>query len=505
MNKIILSFALFFGVKAVCHGQDILKVTKGAVVAAQNGVGLFVAGGVVLDDNSTFWNAGIVTIGRTVNVTADFNDNSIASYSYGPGKFVFTGPGAQNIKTINRCEKIDVDNMDLNLLSDINSNIWYLKAGRVNTGSFLAIANSTSAAAVQADGTNPGFTKSWINGSLRRFITPAVVDNYQFPVGDAVKVNPAEMDNMTASPITGIKYVTAGFGPKPGTDAGLNVSENGKAYTSVNNGGVWHIISDVAPASGKYDVKLFFTGFKGLVDNGFGILRRSDASVNAIDWSVPAGSALPANGLAGRTIAGEYARRNGVGVFGQFAIGSSAAVLPLQLLSFAAVKRGNTVLLEWETDNEINTSHFELYRAGQPVSLQYLDKIAAAGSSGARHNYSYTDVNPLKGMGYYQLKMIDNDSKYSLSNVARVNMEDMASFNVYPNPVTGNTLFVDYNGGKINGIKLIAMDGKELACSYDNQSNSRWKITIPSLSAKGIYNVQLSTDKGVRSILVAIQ
>lgn len=505
MNRIILLLVLIVGVKVICRGQDILKVTNGAVVSVQNGVALSVAGGIVLDNNSTFKNTGIVTIERKANVTADLIDNSQVTYNYGSGKFVFTGPGAQNIKSINQFERVEVDNMDLNLLSNINTNAWYLKAGKVNTGSFLAIVNNASAGAIQADQANPGFTKSWINGSLRRFITPAIVNNYPFPVGDAVKVNLAELDNLTANPITGVTYVTASFGPKAGTDMGLNANESGNAYTSVNNTGVWHIIADANPAAGKYDIKLFFNGFAGLVDNSFGILRRSEASINAIDWAVPSGSAWPASGTAGRMVADKYARRNGLASFGQFAIGSTLAILPLELLSFSAVKKGNTIVLEWTTDNEINTSHFELFRAGQSVSLQYLDKKAAAGSTGARTNYTYTDLNPIKGVSYYQLRMVDKDLRFKLSKLVKVTMEELNAFNVYPNPVTSNSLFVEHSGGKISGIKLIAMDGKQMVCTYTSQSDKRIKVSIPFQTAKGMYSLQVSTEEGIKSTMVSIQ
>jgi len=503
MNRIIGSLLLFLGIQAICQGQDIVKVTNGAIVSVQN-ITLFVAGGIVLDNNSTFKNEGTLAIERKANSTADFQDNSLVPYNYGSGKFVFTGPGVQSIKSINQFERVEVDNLDLNLLSNINANAWYLKAGKINTASFLAIANNTSATAVQADASNTGFTKSWINGSLRRFINPATVNNYQFPVGDAVKVNLAELDNMTANPIAGVAYITASFGPKSGTDIGLNVNESGNAYASVNNTGVWHIIADANPAAGKYDIKLFFNGFAGLSDNGFGILRRADGSMNAIDWIAPSGSVLPANGMPGRMVADKYARRNGLATFGQFAIASTLTTLPLELLSFTAIKKNNAVVLEWTTDNEINTSHFELYRAGQSAPLQYLDKTAAAGA-GARNNYSYTDLSPLKGVSFYQLKMVDKDLRYTLSKLVKVTVEETGTFNVYPNPVTGNNLFVDHNGAKISGIKLIAMDGKQVACTYTNQSDKRIKISIPALPAKGMYSLQVATEEGIKSTMVSIQ
>ena len=174
-------------------------------------------------------------------------------------------------------------------------------------------------------------------------------------------------------------------------------------YSSVNSNGVWYITPDANSTSGKYDLKLYLNGFTGLTDNNFGIVRRPDASVNASDWMIPVGSALPPVSNGGRTVAGGYARRRNISTFSQFGIGTTLTTLPLQLLNFNAVKKDKHVLLQWTATNEINASHFEIYKGAQPSSIKYLDKINATGISGT-NNYDYNDLNPLQGLNYYQLK-----------------------------------------------------------------------------------------------------
>ncbi|MEO5942841.1 MAG: T9SS type A sorting domain-containing protein [Ferruginibacter sp.] len=505
MNKFILSIVFIFLGNYICFAQDFLKLSNGANITVESGATLYVNGGINLDNTAVLNNAGIVILDKTSAGTADLTDNTLTTYNYGTGRFVFTGTGAQNIKSINQFDRIDVDNSGLTLLSDIYSKVWYLKTGKVNTAGFIAIANASSATAIQADAANANFSNSWFNGKLRRYITPGSVNNYSFPIGDATSVKAAEMDNLTANPLTGVNHVTVNFGHKPGTDAGLNVFENGIAYSSVNDGGIWFFVPDAAATGGKYDLKLFFNGFTGLADNTFGTLNRINGSNNAADWLIPAGSVIPATGTAGRTVAGGYAKRNNIAVFGQFGIGMSMVVLPLQLLDFTAAKKDKTVQLKWVTTNEVNTSHFEIYRSAPGGSMQYIGKVNAAGVSATQLNYTFTDQHPLAGTNFYQLKMVDKDNKFKWSAVVSAALENSFTFSVYPNPVVNSIAFVNYSGGEIKAVRLIAADGKQVNCSFSNQTNNQLKVLLPYNIAKGTYTLQIVTKEGANNQLIMVQ
>src|SRR5450432_1879535 len=264
---------LLFLFSTICCGlsaQDLLKATHGSVISLQSGAVLIVNGGVNLDDGSRISNAGTITIQKSGSGSADFTDNTSSLYNYGAGKFVFSGTGAQNVKSLNKFERIDVSNAGLNLASNIKANTWFLKSGVVNTGTFTVIATSVAATAVQADPSNTNYSNSWINGTLQRFITPATINSYLFPLGNATGTNMAEMDNAAAGPLTGVSIITASFGPKPGNDNGLNVSESGTPYSIVNDGGVWYLTPDANPTGGAYNLKLYLNNFSGLMDNSFG-------------------------------------------------------------------------------------------------------------------------------------------------------------------------------------------------------------------------------------------
>ena len=203
------------------------------------------------------------------------------------------------------------------------SNLLYLINGKINTATNYVFLNNNNTASLLNDPSNVAYINSWINGNFRRLIT-SNTSIYDFPVGNAARSNLLQFVNNN---IAGTNYLTASFGPKPGSDAGLNVVENSVAYTAVNNGGVWFLVPDVAPLSGNYAMQVYFNGFTGLVDNQFGILRRPDASSNAADWMVPVGSSLePLNGF-GRKLSDGFARRINISNFSQLGIGMTGSVI----------------------------------------------------------------------------------------------------------------------------------------------------------------------------------
>ncbi|MBL0269047.1 MAG: T9SS type A sorting domain-containing protein [Chitinophagaceae bacterium] len=437
-----LTTSLLFTLQA----QDVMKVQNGASITVQNGADMIVLGGITLDNGSSLVNNGSITLKQNgASGAANWTDNSATGYNHGTGKLVLNGNGGHYISSPNTFERIEVDaSGHVTLGSNVQSNKWYLSNGKVNTSSFAAIALASSQLAVEAAAGNSNFANSWFNGNLRRYINPALVNNYVFPVGDATKSNRVVMDNLTANPLNNLTYIDASFGPKPGNDVGLVAAENGQGYVSVNNGGVWYLTPDVSPGSGTYDLQLYFNGFTGINDNSFGILRRPNASSSATDWSIPAGSNLPANNQPGRIVSSGFARRNGIGGFSQFGIANLSGPLPVTLLSFDARRLTKmNVVVNWETVTEINNKGFEVERRldGEAgfTRIGFTPTKAIAGNSSSRIDYSYADANGFAGVSYYRLKQVDIDNRFTYTHIKAVKGmgETQVSVMLYPNPNYG--------------------------------------------------------------------
>src|SRR5947207_8483815 len=262
--------------------QEVLRSKNGAVIAIQNGSELTIQGGITLENGSGLLNNGTLRLkNNSIANGSDWIDNSISGVLSGTGQVIFNSTNAHNFSGPTNFYAIQINSGGLNLSSNlIIANLLQLVNGKINTGVNYVFLNNSSASSFSNDVSNAGYTHCWINGNFRRLIT-SNTSTYDFPVGNGTRSNLLQFVNNN---IAGTGYLTASFGPKPGTDAGLNVTEGTTYYIAVNSGGVWYLVPNTSPTGGNYALQLYFNGFTGLGDNEFGILRRPAASSNGAHW-----------------------------------------------------------------------------------------------------------------------------------------------------------------------------------------------------------------------------
>lgn len=445
MSKLKLSMAVLVVVPALGWGQEAIRVQNGAILTVGSGAVLTVDGGITLDNGSRLNHSGTITLkSYGTNGAADWTDNTTSAYSYGSGTTVFNGVSTQGVNTPNSFGAVTVSTAALTLGSDVSAGTWLLKGGVVTTNGLKLIATSTAATAFQADPSNLKYTVSWVDGMVRRYIAPASVDSYDFPIGSGGQNNLVTLANLMANPLTGIQYLDVSFGAKPGNDNGLIVTEDGHPYIAVNTAGVWHLSPDTEPAGGKFDLLCYLGGFTGLQDNEFALLERPDGSSNAAQWVVPAGSTLPDEGAAGRTVAGGYARRNGLTAFSQWGVGQTDVPLPVTLLDFTAQRVSRSLVqLGWETMLEENSKGFEVERkldsSTSFVEEGFVASEAPGGNSSVELSYTFTDTNRYSGVSYYRLRQEDLNGRWIYSGVKAVAGDGGGGISValFPNPGHG--------------------------------------------------------------------
>jgi hypothetical protein len=152
---------------------------------------------------------------------------------------------------------------------------------------------------------------------------------------------------------------------------------------------------------------------------------------------------------------------------GEFApITIACLLLPIELIEFTGWYNGNENELHWTTATEINSAYFEIQRSLNGIDFITIGITPAAGNSLSELNYLFYDDAPAVGINYYRLKMVDIDNSYEYSNMIAIRLqgEEVAELNVYPNPAT-DFITLELNemqSGAID-ISIIDITGREVA------------------------------------------
>jgi photosystem II stability/assembly factor-like uncharacterized protein len=99
------------------------------------------------------------------------------------------------------------------------------------------------------------------------------------------------------------------------------------------------------------------------------------------------------------------------------------AVLPMELSSFTAEFKNNSVSIKWTTETEVKNYGFEIERKSKNTQTDKWAKIGfvnGSGNSNSKKNYSFEDKNIKYGTYLYRLKQIDDNGQFMYSKTIEV-------------------------------------------------------------------------------------
>jgi uncharacterized delta-60 repeat protein len=175
---------------------------------------------------------------------------------------------------------------------------------------------------------------------------------------------------------------------------------------------------------------------------------------------------------------------------------AEGGLLPVSLLDFKAFLQNKSVLLQWKIATEKDLIRFVIERSADGNRFLPINSIAVTGVGTFSRDYSIMDEQPLQGINFYRLKMIDADGKFSYSNIVAVKITTDIKLQIFPNPAK-NILFVEANGNSENAIVQIIDGGgrklKEMKVFLNGGTS--FSVDISSLP-NGIYHLILhKTEK----------
>lgn len=182
--------------------------------------------------------------------------------------------------------------------------------------------------------------------------------------------------------------------------------------------------------------------------------------------------------------------------------------LPITLTYFSATPSNNSVLLKWQTSEEINNDYFNLERSLDGLNYEFIGNVKGAGNSSAIIDYGFHDINPHFGLSYYRLSQTDFDgTSESFRPVSVfVTMKKVHELIITPNPAK--------SGDLLNMITDIDPQEELLLTVYNNQgeiiesalfSGMESSFTPSKKIPPGLYIVTLSVDNIQKRTKLLIQ
>lgn len=175
-------------------------------------------------------------------------------------------------------------------------------------------------------------------------------------------------------------------------------------------------------------------------------------------------------------------------------------IVPVELVSFAAVTDENDVVLSWFTATETNNSGFEVQRkAGDKFeSVAFVD---GKGTTTEVQNYLFRDEDLLAGSYIYRLKQIDYDGTFAYSHEVEVEIDQPSVFVLnqnYPNPFNPSTnIKYSIPAAGIVTLKVYDLLGREVSTLVNEQQQAGTFDVVfdGSNLASGVYYYQLKAGE----------
>lgn len=275
-----------------------------------------------------------------------------------------------------------------------------LTKGLINTQNYRIHILNPSPTAIESYSEN-----SYILGNLRRHVSQ--IDSYDFPIGT---LSHYELATIKLNSSSLLQYIDGSFNHPHTTSINiisLNLTINGTLLEELLDYGFWSF----SPNGGtyNYDITLTSRGHTNPGPTAFAhaIVKRTNALSN---WT---SEGLHINSDQAMGPGWVRVTRRNLTTFSDFAIAkSNLGPLPVELLSFDAIRSNNNAFITWTTASEVNNNYFILERSIWPdKDFEQISIIRGAGNSNYFNYYQFLDENIPEFTLFYKLRQYDIDGK----------------------------------------------------------------------------------------------
>lgn len=172
--------------------------------------------------------------------------------------------------------------------------------------------------------------------------------------------------------------------------------------------------------------------------------------------------------------------------------------LPLNLISFDAMARGNEVLLNWVSSSATASNYF-VERSNNASNWATIGTATA--QQALNGSYQFMDKQPLEGTNYYRLRIQSNDGSATYSHtIFQKIVGDGQQIVVYPNPANTDRLSIS---GLNNPTDWTVQLSNTLSQELMKTALTNNQITIPAVPS-GLYFLRFTNASTKESKLIKL-
>jgi hypothetical protein len=186
-------------------------------------------------------------------------------------------------------------------------------------------------------------------------------------------------------------------------------------------------------------------------------------------------------------------------------LSADGSVLPVELTEWTAAKRGESVVLSWQTASETGNAGFRIQRQVDDGSWQTIGRRDGAGTTNAPQRYRFEDADLPYALDRptYRLKQVDLDGTVHYSETVSVerDADRVALLGTYPNPAREQAAvrFALPEREDVT-IRLFDMLGREVESFRLGSLQGRQEQTLDlSTLSSGTYLLRLEVGDTVRT------
>ncbi|MEO5890697.1 MAG: T9SS type A sorting domain-containing protein [Ferruginibacter sp.] len=313
-------------------------------------------------------------------------------------------------------------------------------------------------------------------------------DAFTFPTGTLTTLNPVTITAPAAGAVFSAQYINS----NPDND-GYDTSMRAATLLRISGCEYW----DVQRVAGTSSVNLTL---------GFGqpcvsaVYITDPSKIRVARWTGSTWENLGNGGSTGTT-SGTISTAGAVSNFSPFTLASVDIIanpLPVQLTMFTVIKKREGAYLQWQTENEINFSHFEIEKSKDGNRFASVG-LVNANNTPVFNQYALLDKAPYSGINFYRLKMVDKNGKINYSKIETVLFSGALAISIFPNPGKDEIKILSANN--IKTIEVTDVSGKlikRMTVSADNRYN------VSDLK-HGIYIIKVTDEEKTHVSKLLIQ